>query len=150
MILYMLYSGENRMIYKGPGFLAVVWFGSPPPPPVIKLDRRHIGRLRWDATCGRGWRLSQTTVYNVENACSSINHSILSVLQFKTTEVIALFFTKGNTVWHLPSKFVCYGKRLTNICTSWHLFLNQCLPCCHCMMARLYFLDANSDMWVGL
>jgi hypothetical protein len=31
------------MIYRGPGFLAVEWFGSSPPP---SLDRRHIGRLR--------------------------------------------------------------------------------------------------------
>ncbi len=36
-------------MYRGPGLLAVVWFGSspsPPPSPVSKLDRRHTGRLR--------------------------------------------------------------------------------------------------------
>jgi hypothetical protein len=39
------------MIYRGPGLLAVVWFGSlptlSPPYPVSRLDRRrHTGRLR--------------------------------------------------------------------------------------------------------
>jgi hypothetical protein len=39
------------MIYRGPGFLAVAWFGPPPtsyppPSPVSKLDRRHPGRLK--------------------------------------------------------------------------------------------------------
>jgi hypothetical protein len=36
------------MIYRGPGFLSIVYFGylapHPPPSPVSKLDRRHIGR----------------------------------------------------------------------------------------------------------
>ena len=37
------------MVYREPGFLAVVSFGSSPTPspsPVSKLDRRHTGRLR--------------------------------------------------------------------------------------------------------
>jgi hypothetical protein len=38
------------MIYREPGFLAVVWFGSfpvpSPPSPVSKLDRRRTRRLR--------------------------------------------------------------------------------------------------------
>jgi hypothetical protein len=38
------------MIYRGPDFLVVVWFGSSrtpsPPSPVCSLDRRHRGRLR--------------------------------------------------------------------------------------------------------
>ncbi len=35
------------MIYKGPGFLAVLGFGSSPTPsPVSKLDRRHKERPR--------------------------------------------------------------------------------------------------------
>jgi hypothetical protein len=40
---------EYWMIYRGPGFLAVVWFGSsltPFPPPVRnKPDRRHTGGM---------------------------------------------------------------------------------------------------------
>jgi len=62
-------SRENWMIYKGPGFLAVVGFGSSPTPlpalfPVSKLDRRHTGR-HWKrdnlrtGEGGRGWRRSQ-------------------------------------------------------------------------------------------
>ncbi len=34
------------MKYRGPGLLAVLWFGSSPAPPVSNLDRRHKGRLR--------------------------------------------------------------------------------------------------------
>jgi hypothetical protein len=46
----ILCTREYWMIYRGPGFLAVLWFGSSPTPfppsPASKLDRRHIGRLR--------------------------------------------------------------------------------------------------------
>jgi len=48
---------ECWMIYRGPGFLAVVWFGSScpfPPSPVSKLDRRHTRRRG-----GRGWARSR-------------------------------------------------------------------------------------------
>jgi hypothetical protein len=42
---------EYLMIYRVPGFLVVVWFGSfptpsPPPFPVNKIDWQHKGRLR--------------------------------------------------------------------------------------------------------
>ncbi len=41
------FSREYGMIYRDPGFLVIVWFGSPPPSPVIiKLDRQRIGWLR--------------------------------------------------------------------------------------------------------
>jgi hypothetical protein len=38
----------EKMIYRGSGSLAVVWFGSSPTPPVSKLNRRrrHTVRLR--------------------------------------------------------------------------------------------------------
>jgi hypothetical protein len=44
---------------RGPGFLAVVWFGSFPflsPSPVGKLDRRLTGRLRKRDNFAKGWR----------------------------------------------------------------------------------------------
>ncbi len=40
---------ECWTIYRGSGFLAVLWFGSSPIPPLLsrhKLGRRHTGRLR--------------------------------------------------------------------------------------------------------
>ncbi len=48
---YRIWRREDWMIYRGPGFLAAVWFGSSPTPylppsTVSKLDRRHTGRLR--------------------------------------------------------------------------------------------------------
>ena len=55
--------------YRGPDFLAVVGFGSSPPPlppplsPVNKLDGRHKWRLRettcWRESEGRGWTRSR-------------------------------------------------------------------------------------------
>ncbi len=38
---------EYWIIYRGPGFLAFLWFGSSPTPspPVSKFDRRHTGRF---------------------------------------------------------------------------------------------------------
>ena len=48
MVLFPL-NREYWMIYREPGFLAVVWFSSSPtpsPPLVSKLDRRHTERLR--------------------------------------------------------------------------------------------------------
>jgi len=37
------------MIYRGPGFLTLIWCGSSPIPShsnISKLDRRHTGRLK--------------------------------------------------------------------------------------------------------
>ncbi len=48
---------EYWIIYWGPGFLAVVWFGSfptPSPPSLVsKHDRRHTGSLRKRVNCWR-------------------------------------------------------------------------------------------------
>ncbi len=61
------------MTYRGPGFLAIVWFGSYPthsPSPISKLclfSRRGCGR-------------SQIKSYDGEKAWSSINLSILSAI----------------------------------------------------------------------
>ncbi len=62
-------SREYWMIYRGPGFLAVVWFGSSPTPlphppsSLSKLNRQHTGRLRkkdklLTGEGGRGWARS--------------------------------------------------------------------------------------------
>ncbi len=73
----MVETTETRgcwMIYRGPGFLAVVWFGSScpfPPSPVSKLDRRHTRRR--GGGVGRG-----AESYHRRKVWSSINHSILS------------------------------------------------------------------------
>ncbi len=61
MVLRICNSREDWMIFKGPGFLAVVWFGSSPTHlSLSKLDRRHTGRLLkrdnlMREEVGRGW-----------------------------------------------------------------------------------------------
>ncbi len=49
-----LHHGRDNSVpvLPGPGFFAVVWFGSYLPPPVSKLDLRHTGRLR-ETNCWR-------------------------------------------------------------------------------------------------
>ncbi len=73
------------MIYRGTGFLLVVWFGfSPtpsPPPTASKLDQRHTGKLRKrdifaDGRGGEGGQEAES--YDRKNAWSSTNHSMLS------------------------------------------------------------------------
>ncbi len=73
------------MIWRGLGFLAVLWFSSSlifstPHSPISKLDRRHTERLRkkdrllaWE---GVGEEPNYT---DRKKAWSSLNHSILSV-----------------------------------------------------------------------
>ncbi len=39
------WNREFWMSYRGPGFFAVVWFGTSPPRLVSKLDRQHTWRL---------------------------------------------------------------------------------------------------------
>jgi hypothetical protein len=70
------------MIYRGLGFLPVVSCGSSPTPsplPVIKLDRRHIGRLRKRdnlLTGDGGGGGGKAKSYDGKKAWSSINHSV--------------------------------------------------------------------------
>ncbi len=85
--LYLLRDSNREywIIYRGQGFLAVIWFGSfaapPPPITVSKLDRRHTGRLRkrdnllTGEGVGGGWGAES---YNCQKTWSSVNHSILS------------------------------------------------------------------------
>ncbi len=74
------------MISRGPGFLAVVWFGASPTP-ASQLDRRrrHTGRLRkrdklLTGEMDKGMCKEPNHTYNRQKALASINHSILSAL----------------------------------------------------------------------
>jgi hypothetical protein len=70
------------IIYRGPGFLAVVWVGSSPP----SFSHQQVLSFLYLTVCrrssyrragvGRGFR--GTTSYDSEKPWSSINHSILS------------------------------------------------------------------------
>ncbi len=76
------------MIYRGPGFLAVVWFGSSPSPfPVCQFDWRHTGRLRkrenFLTRVGEGWGEEP----NSEKAWFSVNGSVLSGIEEEDVHV---------------------------------------------------------------
>ncbi len=70
------------MIYRGPGFLAVIYDLAPPPPPLpfSMLDRRHTGRLKKESQLA-DVRGGKEEPYHTK-VWSSINHSILSGLQY--------------------------------------------------------------------
>ncbi len=79
------------IIYRGPGFLAVVWFGSSPtlPHPVSKLSlflSHPVCRLSNLLTGEGGGGGEGARLYVGEKAWSSINHSIISVLLNTVTD----------------------------------------------------------------
>ncbi len=79
LIVGPLFCREYWMIYGGPGFLAVVWFGSTPPSPLSNLDRKTEKERQLAEE--RGWEVGEgAKSYNGENAWSSIYHSIIHTL----------------------------------------------------------------------
>ncbi len=83
------------MIYRGPGFLAVVWFcsspTSSPPLPLESCLSFSVSCLSswdwWELTDGRGGEgvgEGGAKSYDCENAWLCINHSILSAPDHKT------------------------------------------------------------------
>ncbi len=77
----MLWGREYWKIYRGPGYLAVIWFGSSPAPPPLPSvssgntqEERQLAELRG----GGGEGPNHTTARM--KARSSINHSLFSAL----------------------------------------------------------------------
>jgi len=71
---------EYSMIYRGPDFLPVIWFGSSPPlpsPPLIR-PRRYMGRLRKKGSLRTGEGGEGAKSDDGEKTWSSINHLILA------------------------------------------------------------------------
>jgi hypothetical protein len=82
-----LHVREYLIVYRGPGFISVIRFGSSPTPfppipsPVGKLDRRHTRKTEKERQLadGRGGREGESAKSNDhKKACSSKYHSILS------------------------------------------------------------------------
>ncbi len=81
-----VYRSEYWMIYRRPGFLAIVWFGSSPIP--FPLSRQQVVSLS-HTSCASSvhrafWREGGGGVvksYDKEKAWSSINYSILPGVQ---------------------------------------------------------------------
>jgi hypothetical protein len=97
---------EYWVIYRGLGFLVVVWFGSPPTPfpPLLSASCLSLsvflcdaGRAYWRKKGGRGWPGGRgAKSYDHENALPSINHLILSALSFVRKVHIAARPPMGN------------------------------------------------------
>ncbi len=96
-----VFCDRGSMIYWGPGFLAVVWFGSSPHPLHPRQKARPAThrknekeRQRWERG-GRVWGGAKNYVSN--KALSSINHLIISAstvnfsLVFIDTDAVILF-----------------------------------------------------------
>ncbi len=86
LIMTIAYTREHWLIYRGPGFLAVAWFGStstppPSPPPQQLVSPFQSSQSPVELTDGRGGGGGRGAKSNdIEKAWPSINHSILSVL----------------------------------------------------------------------
>ncbi len=92
---------EYWMIYRGPGFLAVVWIGFIPTPSVSKLDRRQTARLRKRDNLLTGDRkgggAGGAKLHDGENVWgSSINNSIPS----GWVVLLSSFCGKQQTPWN--------------------------------------------------
>jgi hypothetical protein len=73
------------MIYIGPGFLSIVWFGSSPTlSPLSRQQARQAahGKIKKERQLadagGGGWGKERAKSDNGEKALSSVNHSTLS------------------------------------------------------------------------
>jgi hypothetical protein len=98
-------SGNSRqywMVYWGPGFPSVVWFGSSPTPsPVSKLNCRHTGRLtkRDNFMTGEGgWGCDRSRTIPVQK-------SLVPYKSFKT-------------LWVTVSLLRYFGRNLSYIATE--------------------------------
>jgi hypothetical protein len=120
-------SRENWMIYRGPGFLAVVWFGSTPTPS-SPLSRQQVLSL---PVCD-GWRDGEgmgrgAKSHDCEKALPSINHTILSA-QTVLAGLLFLFVFLGQ--WKKRcSIYLLFSKVLANSgggggAGRWHKELN--------------------------
>ncbi len=91
LLCWYEYSRKCRMIYRGPGFFAVVWFGSSSPPsPLFPIRPQQVVFLSQSScvfpvwlTDGRGCRGGGggAKPYDRMKAWTSINHSILFGVQ---------------------------------------------------------------------
>ncbi len=101
---------EYWKIYRGTGFLSVVWYGSSPAPSpsflVSKLSLflsllvcRQTSLPTGEGGGEWGWRRSHITVYDGEKAWSSINHSILSDRAYPRSFRKELYLVRHNLSW---------------------------------------------------
>ncbi len=77
--LFISYVPESIwLFYRGPGFLSVIWFGSPPTGDIQEEQEREATSLGGGGEKGGGGAKS----YDGDKAWSSINHSTLSCMYY--------------------------------------------------------------------
>ncbi len=105
---------EDSMIYRGPGFLAIIWIGSAPTP--FPLSRQQVSLYLSLPVCsveltdGRGGRGGHgAESYNSKKSWPSINRSILSDLYsyHLSGPWLAMNKKDKNPFWNTPE---CWKK----------------------------------------
>ncbi len=106
------------MIYRGPGFLAVEWFGSSPHPPFpclpsVKLDRQHTERLRKRRTYRRDTRGGGgggAKSYDSEKASNTLWVDVYEYDEDEATVFPAVMIKKGRSGWGVLFPSIRYSK----------------------------------------
>ncbi len=82
---YRVSIREFWMIYRGPGFHAILWFGSSSTPSplsskqIVSLSQSScVSPVELTGRWGKGWYGGGAKSYDIEKAWSLINHPILS------------------------------------------------------------------------
>ncbi len=129
---------EYWMTYSGPGFLAVVWFGSPPTPPhpLPSVDRRHTGSLkkRDNLLTGYGWGRSQI-IRPQESLVLYKSFKTLWSYSFKTanekrkqTESLLLISSVQYTACLFLSACICKNCPVKIYLPDWEIFCSVFFP----------------------
>ncbi len=139
------YCREYWMIYRGPGFLAVVYDWLLPqhltPYPVSKLDQRHTGRLtkKVNLMTGEGGGSGGgAKSYDCEKTWSSINYSILS-------GILACHWSLPLTAYYYLLVYLLVSDHCQWQCNI-YLFIHLCLTSSDSFISFIYiFLSLSSD-----
>jgi hypothetical protein len=86
---------EYWTIYRGPGFLAVVWFGSSPA--LCPLSRQHTGRLR-----KRDKLLMGEGEGDGREQESLVFYKSFNTLWVKTKQIPYIFLSNEHVSWLMP------------------------------------------------
>ncbi len=140
------FNSEYLMIYRGPGFLAAVWFGSSltPGQQLVSLSQSS-GVFPVQLTAGRGGKGvgggGGAQSYGREKAWPSRNHSILSALQPVEWRLYT-FYSR----YHCSFKTIFMG----NIKGKLHFYSKRRIAKQLCIFAAAFFLSLCGGESAGI